>query len=68
MAQYIALKLCPHLIIVPSRFDRYAEMSKKVLDVLRGYDPHMLAAGQDEAYLKCVRLKSFRKKQVCLSL
>ena len=52
MAQYIALKLCPHLIIVPSHFDRYAEMSKKVMGILRGYDPHMLAAGQDEAYLK----------------
>ena len=52
MAQYIALKLCPHLIIVPSHFDRYTEMSKKVMDVLRDYDPQMMAAGQDEAYLK----------------
>ena len=52
MAQYIALKLCPHLIVVPSHFDRYVEMSKKVMGVLRGYDPNMLAAGQDEAYLK----------------
>jgi DNA polymerase kappa len=52
MAQYIAMKLCPHLIIVPSHFDRYTEMSKKVMDVLRSYDPQMMAAGQDEAYLK----------------
>lgn len=52
MAQYIALKLCPHLIVVPSHFDRYAEMSKEVMNVLRNYDPLMLAAGQDEAFLK----------------
>jgi DNA polymerase kappa len=52
MAQYIALKLCPHLIIVPSHFDRYMEVSKKVMNVLRSYDRQMLAAGQDEAYLK----------------
>ena len=45
---YIALKLCPKLIIVPSRFPAYIEASKKVQEVLAQYDPNFSAASLDE--------------------
>ncbi|KAF8326536.1 uncharacterized protein EI90DRAFT_3281627 [Cantharellus anzutake] len=51
MATFVAKKLCPHLIIVPSHFERYAQKSKEVMDVLGKYDPDMCIMGADEAYL-----------------
>ncbi|KAF8495871.1 IMS-domain-containing protein [Gautieria morchelliformis] len=51
MAGFIARKLCPQLILVPIRPERYGEMSSKVMDVFKRYDANMLAAGTDEAYL-----------------
>ena len=49
---FVAKKLCPDLIIVSNRFSRYAEMSEKIMDIFRRYDPTMRPAGCDEAYLK----------------
>ena len=49
---FIAKKLCPELILVETHFARYMEMSRRVMDVFRRYDPHMCAAGCDEGYLK----------------
>lgn len=49
---FIAKKLCPDLILVENHFQRYMEMSKKVMDIFRQYDPDMCAAGCDEGYLK----------------
>lgn len=51
---FIAKKLCPHLTVVPIHFDRYIEMSGKVMDILRTRDPNMAAASLDEAYLKYI--------------
>ncbi|KAA1471783.1 DNA/RNA polymerase [Dentipellis sp. KUC8613] len=51
MPGFIAKKLCPELIIVPINFSRYGEMSKKVMNIFRRYDPNMLAASVDEGYL-----------------
>lgn len=48
---YIALKLCPNLIIVPPRFPAYIEASKKVQAVLAQYDPNFSASSLDEATL-----------------
>jgi DNA polymerase kappa len=53
-AGFVAAKLCPQLIFVPNVFSRYADMSQRVMAVFRRYDPHMLVAGCDEGYLKCV--------------
>lgn len=49
---FIAKKLCPDLILVSNNFSRYAEMSAKVMNIFRRYDPNMCPAGSDEAYLK----------------
>ncbi|EGO00102.1 hypothetical protein SERLA73DRAFT_53034 [Serpula lacrymans var. lacrymans S7.3] len=51
MPGFIAKKLCPELILVNINFTRYQEMSDKVMDIFRRYDPNMLAAGCDEGYL-----------------
>ncbi|PCH43374.1 IMS-domain-containing protein [Wolfiporia cocos MD-104 SS10] len=51
MAAFIAKKLCPDLILVENRFHRYSEMSKRIMDIFRRYDPDMCAAGCDEGYL-----------------
>ena len=51
---HIALKLCPDLIFVKLHMSRYSEVSKRIMAIFRQYDPNMLAAGVDEAYLKHV--------------
>ncbi|KAH8828279.1 hypothetical protein DL96DRAFT_1669405 [Flagelloscypha sp. PMI_526] len=51
MATHIARKLCPELIITSISHGRYSEMSDKVFNVLRRYDPTLFAAGCDEGYL-----------------
>ena len=51
---FIAKKLCPGLIMVPHHFDHYMDISGKIMNIFREYDPDMLAAGCDEGYLKFV--------------
>ncbi|KZT66386.1 DNA/RNA polymerase [Daedalea quercina L-15889] len=51
MSSFISKKLCPELILLDTHFDRYLEMSKRVMDVFRRYDLNMCAAGCDEGYL-----------------
>lgn len=54
MPGFIAKKLCPDLVMLDHHFSRYMEMSGKVMDIFRRYDPNMCAAGCDEGYLKSV--------------
>lgn len=49
MPGFVALKLCPHLKLVPLDFKLYSDCSKKVMDVLRRYGP-ISPASLDEAY------------------
>lgn len=51
MAGFIAKKLCPDLILLKNNFQRYMEMSEKVMDIFAQYDPNMCPAGCDEGYL-----------------
>ncbi|KAH7916561.1 IMS-domain-containing protein [Hygrophoropsis aurantiaca] len=51
MAAFVAKKLCPELIILKLSFSRYSELSDKIMDILRRYDPTMHTAGCDEGYL-----------------
>ncbi|KAG6850960.1 hypothetical protein H0H93_005829 [Arthromyces matolae] len=51
LARFIAKKLCPELIFVPIHHGRYSELSAAVMFILRRYDPSLLPAGCDEAYL-----------------
>ncbi|KAH9979034.1 hypothetical protein BGW80DRAFT_1442884 [Lactifluus volemus] len=55
MPGYIALKLCPNLILVDLHMSRYSEVSKQIMAIFRQYDPTMLAAGVDEAYLNITK-------------
>ncbi|KAF8513145.1 IMS-domain-containing protein [Hysterangium stoloniferum] len=55
MPGFIAKKLCPHIILLPLRMDRYCEMSSKVMHVFRQFDPTMASGGIDEAYLNITK-------------
>jgi len=51
---FIAKKLCPELIMVDHHFNNYMDISGKIMNTFREYDPNMCAAGCDEGYLKYV--------------
>ncbi|KAL2460330.1 DNA/RNA polymerase superfamily protein [Abeliophyllum distichum] len=51
MPGFIALKLCPELIFVPTDFKKYTYYSDLTRKVFMQYDPNFLAASLDEAYL-----------------
>ena len=42
--------------MVNHHFDNYMEISRKIMNIFREYDPNMFTAGCDEGYLKCARL------------
>ncbi|XP_013383132.1 DNA polymerase kappa [Lingula anatina] len=51
MPGFIAKKLCPDLVIVPTNFDKYRAVSKEVRDIMSEYDPNFCPMSLDEAYL-----------------
>uniref|UniRef100_A0A8C8HLC5 DNA polymerase kappa n=1 Tax=Oncorhynchus tshawytscha TaxID=74940 RepID=A0A8C8HLC5_ONCTS len=51
MPGFIAKKLCPNLVIVPTDFDKYRAVSTEVQEIFADYDPHFLPMSLDEAYL-----------------
>uniref|UniRef100_A0A8C7K5X8 DNA polymerase kappa n=1 Tax=Oncorhynchus kisutch TaxID=8019 RepID=A0A8C7K5X8_ONCKI len=51
MPGFIAKKLCPNLVIVPTDFDKYRAVSAEVQEIFADYDPHFLPMSLDEAYL-----------------
>ncbi|CAI9624470.1 unnamed protein product, partial [Staurois parvus] len=51
MPGFIAKRLCPNLVIVPTNFDKYREVSKEVREIFAEYDPNFLPLSLDEAYL-----------------
>ncbi|KAK6306261.1 hypothetical protein J4Q44_G00231860 [Coregonus suidteri] len=51
MPGFIAKKLCPNLVIVPTNFDKYRAVSAEVREIFADYDPHFLPMSLDEAYL-----------------
>lgn len=46
-----AVKLCDHLVVVPPRFARYSELSRKFFEVLHRYSPLVEGLSVDEAFL-----------------
>ena len=38
--------------MVNHHFEHYMDVSRKIMNIFREYDPNMLAAGCDEGYLK----------------
>ena len=51
MPGFIAKKLCPELIIVPTNFPKYTEVSRQVQGIFADYDPEFSSVSLDEAYL-----------------
>ncbi|MBP2435736.1 DNA polymerase IV [Microbacterium amylolyticum] len=46
-----ALRACPAAIVVPPRFERYREISARVMEVFRGITPFVEPLSIDEAFL-----------------
>jgi DNA polymerase-4 len=46
-----ALRLCPEAVRVPPRFERYAEISRRVMDIFRCFTPLVEPMSLDEAFL-----------------
>ncbi|XP_034728397.1 DNA polymerase kappa [Etheostoma cragini] len=51
MPGFIAKKLCPNLVIVPTNFVKYRAVSAEVREIFAEYDPHFQPMSLDEAYL-----------------
>ncbi|XP_031705072.1 DNA polymerase kappa isoform X2 [Anarrhichthys ocellatus] len=51
MPGFIAKKLCPNLVIVPTNFAKYRAVSEEIREVFAHYDPHFQPMSLDEAYL-----------------
>ncbi len=46
-----ALRRCPMAVVVPPRFERYTELSERVMDVFRDFSPRVEPLSLDEAFL-----------------
>ncbi len=51
MPMRTAMHRCPHAVRVNARFDRYREVSRRVMDIFRDITPLVEALSLDEAYL-----------------
>ncbi len=49
MAQ--ALKRCPNAVVVPPRFERYAKLSERIMEVFHDYSPDVEPLSLDEAFI-----------------
>lgn len=58
MASVVARRLCPSLVIVPGRFDRYEEYSRRFHDIVRDVTPQFEPLGLDEVFAD---LRSLRR-------
>jgi DNA polymerase-4 len=47
-----ALRRCPHAVVVPPRFERYTELSRRIMQVFRDFSPQVEAISLDEAFLE----------------
>uniref|UniRef100_A0A9J7ZTP5 DNA polymerase kappa n=1 Tax=Cyprinus carpio carpio TaxID=630221 RepID=A0A9J7ZTP5_CYPCA len=61
MPGFIAKKLCPNLVIVPTNFDKYRAVSAQVREIFSEYDPHFMPMSLDEAYLDLTEHMEQRK-------
>src|SRR5262245_44580730 len=46
-----AVRLCPHLVVVPANFHKYRDVSKQVFEIFRAVTPLVEPMSLDEAYL-----------------
>jgi len=64
MPGFIAKKLCPQLVIVPSNMEKYAQVAEVVRGVFREYDPNFAPMSLDEAYLDISHMLTSQDSQV----
>ena len=50
-----ALRLCPNLLVVPPRFERYSEVSEEVFRIFHAFTPEVEGLSLDEAFLDVTR-------------
>ncbi|KAK9473270.1 uncharacterized protein V1510DRAFT_363748 [Dipodascopsis tothii] len=51
MAEFVARKLCPNLIVIPPDYKKYTKISETMREVFHQYDPRFYGTTLDEAYL-----------------
>ncbi|OLL25042.1 DNA polymerase kappa [Neolecta irregularis DAH-3] len=55
MPAFIAMKLCPQLVCLPLKFDKYIGKANEIRAVLSKFDPDYQTASLDEAYLNITK-------------
>lgn len=66
MPGFIAKKLCPHLVFVPPHFDKYEEVSRIIVKIIKEYDPFCKSHSLDEVYFDITnscRMRLMQRKQ-----
>jgi DNA polymerase kappa len=48
MPGFVAMKLCPELLLVPCNYRKYKAVSDTMKEVVSEYDPHFASMGLDE--------------------
>jgi DNA polymerase-4 len=51
MPMRTALRLCPHAVVVPPRFERYRQASRQIQEIFRRYTDRVEPLALDESYL-----------------
>jgi DNA polymerase IV len=51
MPMFMALKKCPHAVVLPVRMERYKEISRQIMGILEGFSPIVEQISIDEAFL-----------------
>jgi len=62
MPGFIGRKLCPKLIIVPTNFEKYTQVSREVQAIFADYDPEFSAVSLDEAFLDLTNFLQAREE------
>jgi DNA polymerase IV len=58
MPMAAALRLCPHVLVVPPRMDRYTEVSADIFEIFRRFTPLVEGLSLDEAFLDVTASRS----------
>ncbi len=56
MSSSMAIKKCPHLILIPGRHHVYKEVSNQIMGILAKYDLPLEVCSLDEAYMDATQL------------
>ncbi|KAK7009630.1 DNA polymerase kappa [Biomphalaria glabrata] len=61
MPGFIALKLCPNLVLVEPNFTKYTAVSQEIREIFAQYDPNFSPMSLDEAYLDLTEHLIYRR-------